>query len=120
MLLQLILVVFAAPHREEALEDVNQDHHVDDRDQVEERSGHGGANQTRHVVQRRSLVDEVAADRLDSDSNEEREHEHDRGVAQREKKPTPSGRLPSAISLRVVLSMAAMWSASTAWRNPSV
>ena len=35
-------------------------------------------------------------------------------------KPTLSGRLPSAISLRVVLSIAAMWSASKAWRRPSV
>ena len=30
------------------------------------------------------------------------------------KKPTVTGRLPSCISLRVTLSMAAMWSASTA------
>src|SRR5215210_6592860 len=36
------------------------------------------------------------------------------------KKPTPSGRWPSAISLRVVLSIAPMWSASKAWRSPSV
>ncbi len=34
--------------------------------------------------------------------------------------PTETGRLPSAMSLRVVLSMAAMWSASKAWRMPSV
>ena len=34
--------------------------------------------------------------------------------------PTLSGRLPSAISLRVVLSIAEMWSASNAWRMPSV
>ena len=36
------------------------------------------------------------------------------------KKPTLSGRPPSAISLRVVLSIAAMWSASKACRRPSV
>ena len=36
------------------------------------------------------------------------------------KNPVPSGRPPSAISLRVELSIAAMWSASKAWRNPSV
>ena len=36
------------------------------------------------------------------------------------KNPTLSGRLPSAMSLRVVLSIAAMWSASKAWRSPSV
>ena len=36
------------------------------------------------------------------------------------KKPTDSGRLPSPTSLRVVLSMAAMWSASNACRMPRV
>lgn len=35
-------------------------------------------------------------------------------------KPTDSGRCPSLISLRVVLSIAAMWSASNACRMPSV
>jgi hypothetical protein len=35
-------------------------------------------------------------------------------------KPTLIGRWPSAISLRVVLSMAAMWSASNACRMPRV
>ena len=39
----------------------------------------------------------------------------------REKKnPTDSGRLPSLTSLRVVLSIAAMWSASNACRMPRV
>ena len=36
------------------------------------------------------------------------------------KKPVPSGRFPSPTSLRVVLSMAAMWSASKACRMPNV
>ena len=36
------------------------------------------------------------------------------------KKPTESGRLPSLTSLRVVLSMAEMWSASKACRMPRV
>ena len=36
------------------------------------------------------------------------------------KKPVLRGRLPSLTSLRVVLSMAAMWSASKAWRMPRV
>ena len=35
-------------------------------------------------------------------------------------KPTLIGRWPSAMSLRVVLSMAAMWSASNACRMPRV
>ncbi len=33
-------------------------------------------------------------------------------------RPTLTGRWPSCISLRVTLSMAAMWSASIAWRRP--
>ena len=32
--------------------------------------------------------------------------------------PVPSGLCPWPISLRVTLSMAAMWSASTPWRSP--
>jgi hypothetical protein len=36
------------------------------------------------------------------------------------KSPTPTGRSPSCMSLRVELSIAAMWSASTAWRRPNV
>ena len=36
------------------------------------------------------------------------------------KNPTLSGRWPSVISLRVVLSIAPMWSASNAWRMPRV
>ncbi len=30
------------------------------------------------------------------------------------------GRLPSCMSLRTTLSIAAIWSAATAWRNPNV
>ena len=36
------------------------------------------------------------------------------------KNPTLRGRWPTAMSRRVVLSIAAMWSASKAWRTPSV
>ncbi len=36
------------------------------------------------------------------------------------KRPTPTGRLPSCMSLRVTLSIAAMWSASKAWRRPKL
>ena len=35
------------------------------------------------------------------------------------KKPADSGRLPSCMSLRTTLSIAAMWSASTACRSPN-
>lgn len=37
-----------------------------------------------------------------------------------DQKPTDVLRLPSARSLRVMLSIAAMWSASNAWRRPGV
>ena len=33
--------------------------------------------------------------------------------------PTESGRCPFSISLRTTLSIAAIWSASTAWRSPN-
>ena len=36
------------------------------------------------------------------------------------KRPTLTGRWPDCISLRVTLSIAAMWSASTACRRPNV
>ena len=36
------------------------------------------------------------------------------------KNPTPSDRLSSCRNFRVVLSIAAMWSASNAWRRPKV
>ena len=55
------------------------------------------------------------------------DREHERRAAKtivewprEKKKPTLSGRWPSVISLRVVLSIAPMWSASKAWRRPSV
>ena len=35
-------------------------------------------------------------------------------------KPVESGRWPSDMNFRVVLSIAAMWSASKAWRIPRV
>jgi hypothetical protein len=41
-------------------------------------------------------------------------------VAEREANPVPSGPCPSGSSLRVVLPIAAMWSASKAWRRPNV
>jgi hypothetical protein len=36
------------------------------------------------------------------------------------KNPTETGRFPSAVSFRVVLSIAAIWSASKACRSPRV
>ena len=36
------------------------------------------------------------------------------------KKPTAKGFLPSCISLRTTLSIAAIWSASKAWRRPNI
>ena len=45
---------------------------------------------------------------------------HDVEWPSEKKKPTPSGRFSSCRNLRVVLSIAAMWSASNAWRRPNV
>ncbi len=60
-------------------------------------------------------------ERPDAEVEQHRQHEHDAGVPEGEEEPdADSGRLPSAISLRVVLSMAEMWSASKAWRMPRV
>ena len=61
-----------------------------------------------------------AAERAHAGGEQHREHEHDRRVAEREEEADAERPPPSAISLRVVLSIAAMWSASNAWRSPSV
>ena len=50
----------------------------------------------------------------------ERAHDHG-GMAEREEEAgARAGGWPSCISLRVTLSMAAMWSASKAWRSPKL
>ena len=76
--------------------------------------------QVRDAVQRRAVVLHRAAQRTNADREQERQREHDDECPSENQKPTLSGRLPSAISLRVVLSIAEMWSASNAWRRPSV
>ena len=56
----------------------------------------------------------------DSEVEQHGQEEHDGRVPEGEEEPDAQGRFPSAISLRVVLSMAEMWSASKAWRIPRV
>ena len=63
---------------------------------------------------------DLAGQRPDSEREEQREREDDVECPSEKKNPTPSGRWPSFMSLRVVLSIAAMWSASKAWRSPRV
>ena len=56
-----------------------------------------------------------------AEGEQQAQHEHDGGVAEREPEAdATAAACPRAISLRVVLSMAAMWSASNACRMPSV
>ncbi len=50
--------------------------------------------------------------------NRRRSQHHNRRVAKREPGSDGKGRRPCCIILRVTLSIAAIWSASTAWRNP--
>ena len=60
------------------------------------------------------------AERPDAEGEQQAQPEHDDEWPSENQKPTDTGRLPSAMSLRVVLSIAAMWSASKACRMPSV
>ena len=71
-------------------------------------------------MQRGAVVGDVAAQALDPDGEPDGEQEDDVEWPSEKKKPTLSGRWPSLISFRVVLSIAPMWSASNAWRMPSV
>ena len=83
--------------------------------------GDGRPDQPGRLVQRRAVVVDRAAEPLDPD-REQRARAAKTIVEcpSEKKKPTLSGRWPSVISLRVVLSIAPMWSASKAWRMPSV
>ncbi len=119
--LELGLVVAARAHLAEDLDDPDQDDEVQRRDDVEERPGDRRADEAGDAVERRAVGLDLAGERLDAEAEQQREAEHDRSSGPSEKKnPTLSGRLPSAMSLRVVLSIAAMWSASKACRSPSV
>ena len=70
------------------------------------------------ALQRRVAVD-LAGQRPHADGQQRPQRRRRREECPSENQnPTDSGRLPSAMSLRVVLSIAAMWSASKACRMP--
>ena len=74
-------------------------------------------------VQFRGVVLDLPGQGLDADREQERQREDDRRVAQGEPEADRqrlAAGSPSAMSLRVVLSTAAMWSASKACRSPNV
>ena len=87
---------------------------------IEEHAGHGGADDAGDLLQqepssttcRRARVRPSASSATSTNTTVECPREN--------QNPTDTGRLPSAISLRVVLSIAAMWSASKACRMPRV
>ena len=101
-------------------QDADQDDDVKDGDQIQEPARDAGADQAGVVMQPRGIVLDRSGDGLDPGRQQRRQPEHHGGVAQREEESDSKGRCPSLISLRVVLSMAAMWSASNACRMPRV
>ena len=119
--LELGLVVPAVPQLAEDLHDADQRSEVDQPDEQQEGAADRGAPHAGDLLQRGVVVVDAAGERAHA--------ERDRRAPSRRppsewprlnQKPTLIGRLPSAISLRVVLSIAAMWSASKACRMPRV
>jgi predicted transcriptional regulator len=66
------------------------------------------------------LAVEAVALRLAEEAQYAREQQQKVKKKKQKKKPTPSARFASLKELTVVLSIAAMWSASNACRSPSV
>ena len=113
------LVEVAAAHLAKDLGDADRGEQVGQPDQDEEGARDEGAHQAQRLQQRRALVLHRSHDRAHADRQQERQPEHDAGMAQENQKPADSERVPSPTSLRVVLSITAMWSASKACRTPS-
>ena len=123
--LQLGLVVLAAPHRPEDLDDPGQDDQVEQADEEQEGGGDDRAEQAAELLQAGAVVGHRGEDRLLGDDDADPDRDDDGGVAEGEEEPERNGRgwpVPcrSFITLRVVLSIAEMWSASKAWRRPRV
>ena len=120
VLLELGLVVLAAAHLPEHRDRCRSADEVDHADEQQEEAGDRGADQAGAGVQAEessltwpaSASAPTASSTASTNTIVEWPREN--------QKPTETGRLPSAISLRVVLSMAAMWSASNACRMPKV
>ena len=121
LLLELGLVVGAAPHLAGRSGRCHQDDDVEDRDQVQERPRDRGADHAGRRVQGRAVV--LAPGRSSARTPTDSRNASPNTIVEwpsENQNPTLSGRLPSPIILRVVLSIAAMWSASKACRIPSV
>ena len=90
-------------------------------DQVEEGCRDDGAEDPTELLQARCVVRDGAVDRLLGDDDPGADCDHDGRVPEREEVThAERSSSPSFISLRVVLSIAEMWSASNACRSPSV
>ena len=94
----------------------NEDDDVGSGDGQQEKGGNGRADDSADGLKGIEMI----LNRDGSQGDDDRQTENDGRMAEEKKKPTPTGRLPCCISLRVTLSIAAMWSASTAWRRPNV
>ena len=116
-LLEPLAVVVAAPDLAGDPDDVEQHDQVEDADDPEERPGDARADRSCRSPGTTGCCDctvRAATARPAASENTMVEWPSEK------KKPTPSGRLPCASIFRVVLSIAAMWSASKAWRRPKV
>ena len=106
--LELGLVVGAAAHRSEHAHDPGEDHEVQQADQVEERGRDERAEDPAELLEVRVAVGDGAIDRFLGDHDPTPIAITIVECPSENQKPMLSGRLPSFISLRVVLSMAAM------------
>ena len=108
-------------HLPEDLDDPDQDDDVQRGDQVQEEARDRRADDVGDVVQPGAAVLHLVVQRADAEVQQHR-HARTRSWSGRGRRRTRrySGRLPSLTSLRVVLSIAAMWSASNACRMPRV
>ena len=125
VLLQLGLVERAAPHPAEHRDDADEHDEVHQAEDPQEHPGHRRPDHPGDRVQHRRVVLDLPGQRLDA-------RRASRNVSantivewpSENQNPTDSGRGPpsarSSSSLRVVLSTAAMWSASNACRSPNV
>ena len=93
---ELGFVEFAGAHPTEDLRDPHHGEQVRQSDEDEEGARDDGADQAQRLQQRRTLVLHRAHDRTNSDRQQERQAEHDAGVAQG--KPETCGQRPRALA----------------------
>ena len=88
--LQLGLVELAASHPAEDPDDAEQHHEVEDAEDPQEHPGHRRADDPRDRVQLRAAVLHLPGQRLHPGGQQERQHEHDRRVAEGEPEARPT------------------------------